>query len=79
MAVLRRTMSTLWLLPAVHPFWLRPPSRRAARSPGALKGLMALHHFGKTDDIAGLVSYLAEPEGAFITGAQWKVDGGFTA
>src|SRR3954453_18397115 len=34
-----------------------------------LKNLMALKRFGHVDDIAGLVSFLAGPDGAFITGA----------
>jgi 3-oxoacyl-[acyl-carrier protein] reductase len=44
-----------------------------------LKGLMALKRFGHVDEIAGLVSYLAGPEGAFITGTGIKIDGGFDA
>ncbi|MFI5734921.1 3-oxoacyl-ACP reductase family protein [Kribbella sp. NPDC051587] len=44
----------------------------------SLRGLMALGRFGRTDEIAGVVSYLAGPEAAFVTGANWNVDGGFT-
>ncbi|MEV6242448.1 3-oxoacyl-ACP reductase family protein [Lentzea sp. NPDC051838] len=43
-----------------------------------LRGLMALGRFGQAHEIAGTVSYLAGPEAAFITGANWNVDGGFT-
>ena len=52
-----------------------------AEGPNAsgLKSLMALHRFGAVEEIAGLVSYLASPEGAFITGASLKIDGGFSA
>jgi 3-oxoacyl-[acyl-carrier protein] reductase len=45
----------------------------------ALKGMLALKRYGKADEIAGLVSYLAGPEGAFITGASLRIDGGFAA
>ena len=35
-------------------------------------------HDGITRDIASAVSYLAGPESGFVTGAKWKVNGGFT-
>src|SRR5438874_1194398 len=44
-----------------------------------LKGLMALKRYGHADEVAAMVSYLAGPEGAFITGAGLKIDGGFDA
>ncbi len=44
-----------------------------------LKGFMALKRFGHVEEIAGLVSFLAGPEGAFITGTGMKIDGGFDA
>lgn len=44
-----------------------------------LKSLMALGRFAHPDEIAGLVSYLASPEAAFITGASITIDGGFGA
>lgn len=44
-----------------------------------MKGLMALPRYGHVDEIAGLVSFLAGPEGAYITGAGIKIDGGFDA
>jgi 3-oxoacyl-[acyl-carrier protein] reductase len=40
---------------------------------------MALKRFGRADEIAALVSFVAGPEGAFITGAGIKIDGGFDA
>ncbi|SMD26978.1 3-oxoacyl-ACP reductase family protein [Kibdelosporangium aridum] len=45
---------------------------------GTLRELMALGRFGQPQEIASAVSYLAGPEAAFITGANWNVDGGFT-
>lgn len=40
---------------------------------------MALKRYGKGDEIADLVSYLAGPEAGFITGASLSIDGGFSA
>lgn len=44
-----------------------------------LKGMIALGRYGQTDEIAGMVSYLASSEAGFITGASLKIDGGFAA
>lgn len=44
-----------------------------------LKGFIAVNRYGRGEEIAGLVSYLAGPDGAYINGAQIKIDGGFTA
>lgn len=44
-----------------------------------LKKITALGRYGQSDQVAGLVSYLASPEAAFVTGANLKIDGGFTA
>ncbi|MFI9387462.1 3-oxoacyl-ACP reductase family protein [Kutzneria sp. NPDC052558] len=43
-----------------------------------LREVMALGRFGQPHEIASVVSYLAGPEAAFVTGANWNVDGGFT-
>jgi 3-oxoacyl-[acyl-carrier protein] reductase len=40
---------------------------------------MAVGRYGKPEEIAGAVAYLASPEAAFITGADLVADGGFTA
>jgi 3-oxoacyl-[acyl-carrier protein] reductase len=44
----------------------------------AAKQVMALGRYGNPHDVAGVVSYLAGPDAAYITGANWNVDGGFT-
>jgi len=44
-----------------------------------LKGFMALKRYGKGEEIAGMVAYLAGPEAAFVTGACLTIDGGFAA
>lgn len=44
-----------------------------------LKNLLAFKRYGHGNEVAGLVSYLASPEAAYITGAGIKIDGGFDA
>jgi len=44
-----------------------------------LKGLMALTRYGRTEEIASFVAYLAGPEAGYITGASLTIDGGFAA
>ena len=40
---------------------------------------MAIGRYGRPEEIASAVAYLASPEAAFITGAELMADGGFTA
>ena len=40
---------------------------------------MAVGRYGRAEEIASAVAYLASPEAAFITGAELMADGGFTA
>ncbi|KYF77406.1 oxidoreductase [Sorangium cellulosum] len=44
-----------------------------------LKDQIPVQRYGQGDEIAGMVAYLAGPEGAFVTGANLKIDGGLTA
>jgi 3-oxoacyl-[acyl-carrier protein] reductase len=44
-----------------------------------VKGLIALQRYAQSDEIAGMVSYLASPEAAFVASASLKIDGGFAA
>ncbi|WP_437875905.1 3-oxoacyl-ACP reductase family protein [Sorangium sp. So ce513] len=44
-----------------------------------MKSQIPLQRYGQGDEIASLVAYLAGPEGAFVTGANLKIDGGLTA
>jgi 3-oxoacyl-[acyl-carrier protein] reductase len=44
-----------------------------------MKSMMALPRYGHADEIAAMVSYLAGPEAAFVTGASLLIDGGFAA
>ncbi|OCP09716.1 oxidoreductase [Ensifer sp. LC13] len=40
---------------------------------------MAIGRYGRPEEIASVVAYLASPEAAFVTGADIVADGGFTA
>ena len=40
---------------------------------------MAIGRYGRPEEIASAVAYLASPAAAFITGAELIADGGFTA
>jgi 3-oxoacyl-[acyl-carrier protein] reductase len=44
-----------------------------------LKGLMALPRYGRGEEVAAMVAYLAGSEAGFVTGASLTIDGGFTA
>jgi 3-oxoacyl-[acyl-carrier protein] reductase len=44
-----------------------------------IKGLIALARYGKDEEIASFVAYLAGPEAGYITGASLTIDGGFSA
>jgi 3-oxoacyl-[acyl-carrier protein] reductase len=44
-----------------------------------LKPMMAVGRYGKDEEIASFVAYLAGPEAGYITGASLTIDGGFSA
>jgi 3-oxoacyl-[acyl-carrier protein] reductase len=44
-----------------------------------LEGITVLHRYGRSEEVAGLVSYLASPEAGFAAGASLRIDGGFGA
>jgi 3-oxoacyl-[acyl-carrier protein] reductase len=43
-----------------------------------LKGFLAVQRYGHGAEVAAMVSYLAGPEAAYVTGASLNIDGGFT-
>jgi len=45
----------------------------------SLTKIMALGRYGRAEEVAGLVSYLAGPDGGYVTGANLTIDGGFDA
>jgi len=42
------------------------------------RAIMPIGRYGTTTEVASVVSFLAGPESAYVTGANWNVDGGFT-
>lgn len=44
-----------------------------------MKGLMALDRYARSEEIAGMVAYLASEESGFVTGASLMIDGGFSS
>ncbi|MFK3973829.1 3-oxoacyl-ACP reductase family protein [Pseudomonas sp. NPDC087358] len=45
----------------------------------SLMGLMAIPRYGRAEEIAAMVAYLAGPEAGYVTGASLTIDGGFGA
>ncbi|UVE18881.1 3-oxoacyl-ACP reductase FabG [Pseudomonas sp. LS44] len=45
----------------------------------SLNSLMAVGRYGRVEEIASFVAYLAGPEAGYITGASLTIDGGFAA
>ena len=51
----------------------------AGEHAGDLVAVLSLPHYGEVRDIAGMVAFLAGPDGRYVTGASLAVDGGFAA
>ena len=44
-----------------------------------LKAMTVLNRYGKVEEVAALVAFIAGPEAAYITGANLTIDGGTNA
>ena len=44
-----------------------------------IRSMIAVQRYGMSDEVAGLVAYLASPEAGYVTGASLKIDGGTSA
>ena len=59
-----------------------PLIQARAEKPGFLDALTAMHpigRFGKVDDVAEAILWLASSRSSFVTGIGMPVDGGWTA
>jgi NAD(P)-dependent dehydrogenase (short-subunit alcohol dehydrogenase family) len=71
----------------VHPTFVETPMLDAMleatadpeRTRTRLLASVPLGRFGKADEIADLLVYLASDESQFVTGAEFVIDGGLTA
>ena len=45
----------------------------------SLMKFLAVGRYGKAEEVAAMVAYLAGPEAAYVTGANLKIDGGWDA
>lgn len=61
----------------VNPAFIRTPLISGLEE--AVLPLHPLGRLGKSEEVASLVAYLASSEAAFLTGATYLVDGGYTA
>ncbi len=72
---------------SVHPSFVATPMvddiADTARDPDRARDAMAaqipLGRMGTVEEVAGMVAYLASDEAAFVTGAEFVIDGGLTA
>lgn len=53
--------------------------RQSGEDYEVVTGRVPLRRMGKTSEISGVVSFLLSDEAAFVNGAAWAVDGGYTA
>jgi NAD(P)-dependent dehydrogenase (short-subunit alcohol dehydrogenase family) len=72
---------------SVHPGFTDTPmvaalaslSKNPQRAMGKLSKAAPLGRLGKVEEVASLIAYLGSDDAAFITGAEFPIDGGLTA
>ena len=73
---------------SVHPTFIEGPMTDALFKSGAetrgdakarMETQIPLHRFGKPGEVADMCVYLLSDESAFVTGAEFAIDGGLTA
>jgi len=72
---------------SIHPVFFETPMLEQmaakvsdpARFRAGLAGNVPLGRFGQPEEVAALALYLASDESKFVTGAEFAIDGGFTA
>ncbi|HLZ65264.1 MAG TPA: glucose 1-dehydrogenase [Aliidongia sp.] len=72
---------------SIHPVFFQTPMldnivatvRDPARFRTGLAGTVPMGRFGQPEEVAAMALYLASDEARFVTGAEFAIDGGFTA
>ncbi|MDB5362231.1 MAG: short-chain dehydrogenase [Rhodospirillales bacterium] len=72
---------------SIHPVFFQTPMldsmvatvRDPDRFRSGLQGTVPLGRFGQPEEVAAMALYLASDEAKFVTGAEFAIDGGFTA
>ena len=72
---------------SVHPTFIETPmlenvvvaTRDPERTRATLTASVPLGRIGRADEVAAMILYLASDESAFVTGAEFVIDGGMTA
>ena len=72
---------------SIHPVFFQTPmlddivaiTRNPDKFRAGLQGNVPLGRFGRPEEVAAMALYLASDEARFVTGAEFAIDGGFTA
>ena len=72
---------------SIHPVFFQTPmldtivatTRNPDKFRTGLQGTVPLGRFGQPEEVAAMALYLASDEARFVTGAEFVIDGGFTA
>ncbi|HEV2673746.1 MAG TPA: glucose 1-dehydrogenase [Aliidongia sp.] len=72
---------------SIHPVFFQTPmlddivatTRNPDKFRAGLQGTVPLGRFGQPEEVAAMALYLASDEARFVTGAEFAIDGGFTA
>jgi len=64
---------------SIHPGFIKTPMVRGAKRRARMLKEHPIGFLGEPDDVANMLLYLASDEARFVTGAEFAVDGGFTA
>jgi 3alpha(or 20beta)-hydroxysteroid dehydrogenase len=68
---------------SLHPGGIDTPMTRGAGDSGLDDSPFAkrlpIPRFGRVEEVANVVLFLASDEASYVTGAEWSVDGGATA
>ena len=63
---------------SVHPGYIDTPIL-GDTDRNALVGATPMRRLGQPEEIAAMITFLASDEASFVTGAEFVVDGGYTA